>query len=150
MPEVQQFDSGATRNLDVSKYDYSGFLNPEALHAFAEYMHEHRLQKDGTLRDSDNWQKGIPFRVYAKSLIRHCIDLWRMDRGYAVTNPDTGAPCTKQELCCAIIFNAMGYLKELVDTSPINQVAQTPAPHSPVRWCQSNEGKVGNYFEHAL
>lgn len=112
---IRHFSSGATRNIDDSKFDYEGFINPEVLHAFGEYMHEHRHQRDGSLRDSDNWQKGIPFRVYVKSLVRHVIDLWRMERGYTVTNPDTGQPHTKKELCCAIMFNSMGYLKELLD-----------------------------------
>lgn len=119
--KIRHFDSGATRNIDTSKFDYEAFLNPEALHAYAAFMHEHRLQKDGSLRDGDNWQKGLPFAAYAKSLVRHAFDLWRMHRGYAVTNPDTGLPHTKQELCCAILFNAFGYLKELVDPSAINE-----------------------------
>ncbi len=118
---VRSFGSGATRNTDTHKFDYEGFLNPEALAVFGAYMHEHRRQRDGSLRDSDNWQKGIPFRTYMKSLVRHVVDLWRMERGYAVTNPDTGQPHTKQELCCAIVFNAMGYLKELADPAPINK-----------------------------
>lgn len=121
---IRQFDSGATRNVDTAKFDFEGFLNPEALHAFGEYMHEHRLQRDGTVRDADNWQKGIPLKVYIKSLVRHTIDLWRMDRGYEVINPDTGLPQTKKALCAAITFNAMGYLKELVDPAPINRVAK--------------------------
>lgn len=120
---MQKFEGGATRNAahNPLKYDYEGFLNPEALHAFGEYMQEHRIQRDGTLRDSDNWQKGIPLRVYVKSLVRHVIDLWRMERGYQVVNPDTGQPHTKRELACAIVFNALGYLKETVDPAPINQ-----------------------------
>lgn len=118
--EVQSFESGATRNSDTNKFDYEGFLNPEVLFTFGSYMHEHRTQRDGSIRDADNWQKGIPFHKYVKSLVRHTIDLWRMHRGYTVINPDTGKPHTKQELCCAIIFNAMGCLKELLDPSPIN------------------------------
>jgi hypothetical protein len=121
---VQQFASGATRNADTNKFDFEGFLNPEVLHAFGHYMHEHRLQRDGSVRDSDNWQKGIPFKNYVRSLVRHTFDLWRMHRGYSVLNPDTGKPHTKEELCCAIMFNAMGYLKELLDTSPINREEQ--------------------------
>jgi hypothetical protein len=126
-PVMQNFESGATRNADTHKFDYEGFLNPEALHAFGEYMHSHRRQKDGSVRSADNWQKGIPFRTYVKSLVRHTLDLWRMERGYSVVNPDTGQPHTKQELCCAIVFNAMGYLKEVVDPSPINAI-QTKSP----------------------
>jgi hypothetical protein len=120
-PSMRTFGTGATRNADANKFDYEGFLNPAALYEYGRFMHEHRHQRDGKLRDSDNWQKGIPFRVYVKSLVRHTFDLWRMERGYTVINPDTGAPHTKQELCCAIIFNAMGYLKEFVDPSEVNR-----------------------------
>lgn len=117
---IRQFESGATRNVDTAKFDFEGFLNPEALHAFGEYMHSHRQQKDGSVRDSDNWQKGIPLGTYIKSLVRHTFDLWRVHRGYVAINPDTNQPHTARELCAAITFNAMGYLKELVDPSPIN------------------------------
>lgn len=119
-PTIRHFESGATRNVDTGKFDFEGFLNPEALHAFGEYMQSHRLQKDGSVRDSDNWQKGIPFATYIKSLLRHTFDLWRVHRGYVAINPDTGQPHTERELCSAITFNAMGYLKEVVDPSPIN------------------------------
>lgn len=111
---IQYFDSGATRNLDADKFDYEGFLNPDVLHAFGAYMHQHRRQKDGSLRASDNWQKGIPRAVYMKSLVRHSIDLWRWHRGYKAIDPDTGELHTGVDLCCAVMFNVMGLLKELL------------------------------------
>lgn len=118
---IRQFESGATRNLDQSKPDMEGFTNPEVLYKFGEYMHAHRFQKDGSVRASDNWQKGIPLDVYIKSLDRHVLDLKRVHRGYVATNPDMGdAPFTIEELCCAIMFNVMGYLKETIDPAPIN------------------------------
>lgn len=136
---IQQFETGATRNASGDKFDYEAFINPEVLHAYGEFMHSHRLQKDGSLRDGDNWQKGIPFAAYAKSLVRHSIDLWRMHRGYRVINPDTGLPHTIEELCCSIIFNAMGYLKERLDPSRINAlpgaVVTDPAPAEPLELC---------------
>jgi hypothetical protein len=124
---MRQFDGGATRNDDAAKFDYEAFLNPDVLEAYGRFMHGHRLQKDGTLRDGDNWQKGITFQAYVKSLVRHTVDLWRVHRGYRAINPDNGEPFTPQELCCAIMFNAMGYLKELLDTSPINCTASVNA-----------------------
>ena len=102
----------ATRNDDTNKLDIEGFISPEVLHRFGEYMHSHRFQADGTLRDSDNWQEGIPQDVYVKSLIRHTLDFWRLHRGNKVINPDTGKPSDKEELLCAIIFNAQGFLFE--------------------------------------
>jgi len=47
-------NTGATRDVDNDKYDYEGFLSPIVLHRYAQYMHKHRLQSDGELRDSDN------------------------------------------------------------------------------------------------
>jgi hypothetical protein len=111
---VQVFASGATRSADNHKYDYEGFLSPEVLHEYGRYMHQHRVQRDGSLRDSDNWQKGIPQEKYVKSLVRHVFDLWRLHRGYKVTDPDTNKPATKEDLACAIMFNAMGFLYTLV------------------------------------
>src|SRR5580698_7792736 len=64
--EFRTFETGATRNLDASKYDYEGFLSPLVMERFGQYMHKHRVQADGSLRDSDNWQKGIPLQAYMK------------------------------------------------------------------------------------
>jgi hypothetical protein len=109
---IRTFDTGATRNTDNSKYDYEGFLSPLALKAFASYMHRHRLQKDGTLRASDNWQKGIPDDVYLKSLWRHFMDLWSIERGHTMISPDDGSVVTKEDALCALMFNVQGLLHE--------------------------------------
>ena len=127
MTAIQKFNTGATRSADEHKSDYEGFINPEVLHRYGQYMHEHRKQRDGKLRDSDNWQKGIPLANYIKSLVRHVIDLWRLHRGYVVINPDTNQPHTVAELCCAIMFNSMGYLKEHVDPA----IPHDPLSHAP-------------------
>jgi hypothetical protein len=109
---IRQFASGATRNVDHHKLDYEGFLSPMVLHRFAVYMDKHRQQADGSLRSSDNWQKGIPKDVYIKSLIRHTIDFWAVTRGIGVVDHDTGEQATDEDLACAILFNAMGWLYE--------------------------------------
>ena len=108
---MRVFDSGATRDADLDKLDFEGFLSPLALERFAGYMHSHRKQADGNLRDSDNWQKGIPLDAYMKSMWRHFFDLWKMHRGLAAIAD--GELIDKQEALCAILFNAMGYLHEL-------------------------------------
>lgn len=112
--KVQEFATGATRNADNHKHDYEGFLDPAVLFTYGGYMQSHRLQRDGTVRDSDNWQKGIPLAKYMKSLLRHTFDLWRLHRGYIVIDPDTNTPATRKHLCCAILFNVQGYLFELI------------------------------------
>lgn len=116
-PAVRQFSTGATRNADNNKLDYEGFNCPMAQRAFAEYMHSHRKQADGTIRDSANWQKGMGLDVYAKSLIRHIHDFHCLHRGWEITRPEDGKPMPpddehKLELLCAIWFNVQGYIHE--------------------------------------
>lgn len=102
---IRTFKTGATRDTEEGKYDYEGFLSPVVLQAYGKYMHKHRKQSDGKLRDSDNWQKGILRDVYLKSLWRHFMDVWSEHRG--VTSRDG-----IEDALCGVIFNAMGYLFE--------------------------------------
>lgn len=99
---IRTFESGATRDSDNGKYDYEGFLSPAVLERFAEYMHKCRIQSDGNLRDSDNWQKGIPQDQYMKSAWRHFHAWWKGHRNGTVSQDDL----------CAMMFNVMGYLHE--------------------------------------
>lgn len=103
--KLRTFASGATRDQDTDKLDFEGFLSPLALKAFAEYMHKHRVQSDGSLRDSDNWQKGIPLKAYMKSLWRHFFGVWFSYRQH-------GEP-TIEELC-GVFFNTQGAMHELI------------------------------------
>ena len=111
-PKIRTFETGATRNLDHNKIDYEGFLSPQALHAFGEYMHGKRIQADGTMRDSDNWAKGIPIDSYMKSMWRHLMDVWMIHRGLEPAQPETGKPVDKVEALCALLFNVQGMLHE--------------------------------------
>ena len=108
--KVRKFDTGATRSDDNGKLKYEGFLSPVVLHRYAQYMDKHRVQKDGTLRAPDNWQKGIPKEAYMDSLIRHTMDLWRIYRGDTPIDPDTQLACEWQDLLCALLFNISGLL----------------------------------------
>jgi len=107
---MRQFETGATRDSDDNKLDFEGFLSPIALEAFAQYMHKNRLQADGKLRDSDNWQKGIPKSAYMKSMWRHFFAVWknyRLGKDY------------KEDLC-ALFFNVQGLLHEEVKDGNTN------------------------------
>jgi hypothetical protein len=106
-PSVREFETGATRDTDNGKLDYEGFLSPLVVERYAEYLHSHRFQKDGTLRASDNWQKGIPLTAYMSSGWRHFMDWWKAHRGYET-------PEDIETALCAVIFNASGYLHELL------------------------------------
>jgi len=105
--KIRKFKSGATRDTNKSKFDFEGFLSPIVLQEFAKYMHENRIQSDGKLRDSDNWQKGMPKKEYIKSAWRHFIDWWLEHRGYESRDG------IKKALC-GLIFNSMGYLYEIL------------------------------------
>ncbi len=107
------FTTGATRSTDANKVDYEGHINPEVLAIYGDYMNRHRVQRDGQLRQSDNWQKGIPLYRYVKSLIRHTFEFWRMWRGTTVLNPDNNKLFTFQDVLCAILFNVMGIMYEM-------------------------------------
>lgn len=107
------FGTGATRDTDDGKLDYEGFLSPIVLERFACYMHENRKMADGSLRSSDNWQKGIPKDVYMKSLWRHFMDLWLLHRGVDFDASGKELPGIDEALC-ALLFNVQGYLFEVL------------------------------------
>ena len=104
---LRRFPTGAIRDTAADKLDFDGFLAPEVIERFAAYMHKNRKLPDGTLRDSDDWQRGIPPDVYRKSLWRHFFDCWKLGR-HGVTGD------VLEEALCAVIFNASGWLLELL------------------------------------
>jgi hypothetical protein len=108
---LRTFETGATRDTEDGKLDFEGFLSPLVIRRFGEYMHAHRVQSDGTVRDSDNWQKGIPFDAYMKSGWRHFFDWWAMHRWDPENVEDTEF---LEASICALLFNAQGYLHELL------------------------------------
>jgi hypothetical protein len=121
--KIRTFATGATRDTDQGKPDFDGFLSPLVLEEYGRYMHKHRVQSDGSLRDSDNWQKGIPRPQYLKSMFRHFLDVWRLHRGYKTTDAKTGVKLTLREALTALLFNVMGYLHEL-----LKEELATPGP----------------------
>lgn len=107
--KMQKFTTGATRSSDVGKIDYEGFISPLVLERYGQYLHKHRIQADGKLRDSDNWQKMFGenhFNICMKSAWRHFFDWWLQHRGFN-SNYDL------EESICALIFNAMAYLYKI-------------------------------------
>ena len=116
---MRNFETGATRDSVGGKPDYEGYEHPLVTEAFGKYMLSHQKQADGQLRDSDNWQKGIPKPTYIKSLLRHALDLWFLHRGIPRFDKDDGHELTIEEVCCAIRFNSNGYLfEELIGDNP--------------------------------
>ena len=111
--EMRTFESGATRHSEEGKLDFEGFFSPHVLKRYAEYLNEHRVQADGKVRTSDNWQQGIPLEVYMKSALRHTMDWWGLHRERTYdAHPETQK--AHEDALCAVMFNAMGYLFELI------------------------------------
>jgi len=104
---MRNFDTGATRDTENGKYDYEGFLSPLVIQKYAEYMNKHRFQADGVVRESDNWQKGIPLDVYMKSAWRHFMDWWMEHRNHPSREG-------LEDALCGLMFNVSGYLHETI------------------------------------
>lgn len=110
---MREFPTGATRDDDDSKVDYEGHISPFVLERYGLYMHKHARQSDGNLRASDNWQLGIPIDQYLKSALRHVIVWWKLHR--KPLSPKAGT-LLLEDVLCAVMFNVMGYLHELMKT----------------------------------
>jgi len=116
LKRIRKFETGATRGTLNNKLQYEGFLSPLVLKHYAEYLHKHRVQADGALREPDNWQKGIPKETYADSLLRHVMDVWLHHKGF-------GKEATESlnDALCGVMFNAMGYLFEMLRKEYVNE-----------------------------
>lgn len=113
MTKVRTHESGATRSSVEGKYEIARFLDSRVLKRYAQHLHEHRIQPDGTLRDPDNWKKGQPLQWYMDGLSRHWLDLLELHQHGESVRPETGQQVTLEETLCSIVFNAMGYLYEV-------------------------------------
>jgi hypothetical protein len=109
LDQVRQFNTGATRDTNSNKLAYDKGLSVQVLQRYMEYLSKHRQQKDGTLRDWDNWKRGIPIPVYCESLTRHSLDSVKKYHGLPVPED-----ASMEDLLCAVIFNASGWLFELL------------------------------------
>lgn len=110
---LRGFSTGATRDTAEGKLDFEGFLSPLVLHTFALHMMYHQKDSAGGVRDSDNWQKGIPNATYMKSMWRHFFDVW--------ANHRRALPVRKERIIralCALLFNVQGYLHEYLKANP--------------------------------
>ena len=104
---MRVFATGATRDDSDVKPDYEGFLSHMVIRRFGEYMSKHRVQADGGIRASDNWQKGIPKEEYIKSAFRHFVEWWQSHRKGQHRD-------SVEESLCALLFNVQGYLHEML------------------------------------
>lgn len=132
------FSTGATRDEAESKLDYEGFESPLVRRRFAEYMHQHRQQPDGSIRASDNWQLGIEKEAYVKSLIRHMEDFHLHWDGYAdlAKDPDI------ESVCCAVLFNIKGFLFEVLREKRQQKSLEKPSSETVEQLARAGQRRV--------
>ena len=119
-PPIRQFETGATRNCSDHKINPAKCLSPLVIQRYAEYMAAQRLQKDGSRRADDNWQKGFPLDSFMESGQRHNLHWWTIHHGNACTSEDDGHAVDIEEACCALLFNVMGYLHQTLKAKQAN------------------------------
>ena len=120
--EIRQFETGATRDTVEGKLSYVKALSPIVLQRYVQYLDAHRKQPDGSLRDFDNWKKGIPEETYLDGLGRHQMAAWLLAQGYSAE--DNHGPVNLEDTLCAIIFGASGWLHELLEKELKNVAGQ--------------------------
>jgi hypothetical protein len=93
-------------------------------------MQKHQFMRDGSLRSADNWQKGIPREAYMDSAFRHFMAWWACHRGEASRVHTTGiqAGAELEEALCGVLFNAMGYLHEVLGAVGIDKGVEEDPP----------------------
>lgn len=124
-PAMLNFETGANRNRKEEEIRYEGFLSPLAIRMFGEYMHKHRFTADGSVRDPDNWQKGIPLDSYMDSLWRHVMDLWLIHDGY----PELAREDLESALS-GLFFNVQGYMHETAKQQSKSVISNDPGKRS--------------------
>lgn len=110
--KIREFDTGATRDTVENKLSYVKALSPVVLQRYVQYLNAHRKQPDGSMRDFDNWKKGIPIEAYFDGLGRHFVAIWLLQQGFGAE--DNHGSVTLEDSLCAVIFNSMGWLFELL------------------------------------
>jgi hypothetical protein len=129
---MRNFNEKAKRDGLNGKLHPYGFSHPLCDHVFNKYMDYHREQADGQLREPDNWWGGWDRKISLDSLARHVEDLKCLHAGYMVYKqkvdngeithvvkkgfkPEKGwKEVTEAETVCAIRFNSMAYLLEIL------------------------------------
>jgi hypothetical protein len=111
--ETRRFESGAIRDSNEDKLDFESTFDPMTMESFAKFIHKHNKLPDGSMRPEDNWQKGIPKAEYMKSLFRHFMQAWKIHRGHKAY--DNHGEVTMEDALNGIIFNARGYLYEILN-----------------------------------
>ena len=109
---MRTFPSGSTRDTAKGKLSYVKGLSPIVLKRYLQYLDKHRLQADGQMREFDNWKLGIDQDAYLDGLGRHFMDVWLLCHGFSAG--DNHGPVNLEDVLCAVMFNSMGMLYEIL------------------------------------
>ena len=115
--KLREFESGAIRNSDKGKLEYRRFFSALVHKRRAEYMDKHRKLEDGTLREPDNWKRGIPSGVCADSLERHMQDIKLYFEGYEFAMTED-----IEDALCAVMFNCESILLTILQSEHMNKL----------------------------
>lgn len=98
--EKRQFNTGAVRDVELGKEDFTEGISWLALKRFAQYMDSKAVRYG-----RGNWRKGIPPESYVKSLARHLQKfLVEWEDGICEEHDDH---------LSAMVFNLFGIMHEL-------------------------------------
>lgn len=100
MPKITRFKTGAIRDTQAGKTDFTETISWTAFARYAKYMTEKKAKYG-----SGNFKKGIPIDSYEKSLLRHI-------HKYMVNKYEGGDDEKDQDHLSAIVFNVFGIMHE--------------------------------------
>lgn len=100
MPKITKWVTGAIRDSQEGKEDYTETISWTAFKRYAIYM-TGKKSKYG----SGNFHKGIPIESYEQSMLRHV-------QKYMANKYEHGDVETDQDHLSAILFNAFGIIHE--------------------------------------
>lgn len=104
---MRKFKGKAIRSELGDKNEYVRFISPIVIQRYGDYMRKHQITESGEKREADNWRDGIDDKAYLDSCFRHYLEWWKNNDGYPSED--------LEETLCAIMFNTMGRLHNLLE-----------------------------------
>lgn len=99
-PKITKFNTGAIRDSQEGKEDYTETISWTGLKRYAQYLTEKKSKYGG-----GNFKKGIPIDNYEQSMLRHV-------QKYMANKHENGNVEKDQDHLSAILFNVFGIIHE--------------------------------------